>query len=328
MRAQADSQSALLFSPSATLQVVRVPGGTDLSGSGDLLGADTQLRAGLAFSPVDAYRGSLVQSQARQACERIRALESIEPVLHQAGVYGRASALRAQTAYLDAARAELDDLLRDAEKRLARRVATVLEVGDIRRRRLRLLRLQIEARQELSGLEQNGMDELLHTSLDAAVDDYDEAGRAAYGAESKLRKADAWQAQVRGGIVPGSSVDWFGVVSVGYRFGGLWQAGAEDRYLRARRAELAGSNRELRRRAERFAASMADSARLLREELALIDSELALIAKEIERVESSPTARTRQLLSTLALDQIELSARRAFVVALIKARAAVQAEAQ
>jgi len=328
LRAQADSQSALLFSPSATLQVVRVPGGTDLSGSGDLLGSDTQVRAGLAFSPVDVYRGSLVQHRARQACSRIRALESIEPALQQAGAYGRAGALRAQTAYLDAARTELDELLRDAEARLERRVATVLEVGDIRRRRLRLLRQQIEARQELAALEQNGMDELLDTSIDAAVDEYGDASLAAYGAESRLRKADAWQVQLRGGVVPGADVDWYGVVSVGYRFGGLWQGGAEDRYLSARRAELTGSNRELRRRAESFAAAMADSARLLREELALVDSELELIAQEVERVEASATARSRQLLTVLALDRIELSARRAFVVALIEARAAVRTEAQ
>ncbi len=326
LRAQADSRSALLFSPSATLQVVRVPGGTDLTGSGDLLGPDTQVCAGLAFSPIDAYRGSLVQRRARAGCGRIRALESIEPALQQAAAYGRAGALRAQAEFLKAARPELDRLLHDAERRMQRRIVTVLEVGEIRRRRLRLLRQHVEARQELAGLEQRGMEPVLDTSLSGAVDDYGASALADYGAESRLRKADAWQVQLRGGVVPGSDVDWFGVVSVGYRFGGLWQGRAEERYQSARRAELDRSNRELRRRAERFSSAMAESARLLREELVLVEQELALISDEVERVESASTGRTQQLLAVLALDRIELSARQVFLVELIEARAAVAEE--
>jgi hypothetical protein len=108
---------------------------------------------------------------------------------------------------------------------------------------------------------------------------------------------------------------------VGWNVGNFRQGAAETEALAARVVDLLSGVAELRARVGRFLFALTESAARLREELLLLDRQLALYRERLstERVESE---RLRQSLALLEMDYLELSARRVFVERLLGTRAA------
>ena len=103
VEAVAQSEAALLYAPRVEIQGVRFPqnGAVDTSA---LVGDDFQLRAALAYSPLDAYRGTRVMQVAHAECAQHETERSVDDVLIAAANAGRGPALRRAADFLDGAR--------------------------------------------------------------------------------------------------------------------------------------------------------------------------------------------------------------------------------
>jgi hypothetical protein len=352
LRAEARSQASLLYAPRLVAGVVHLPPGGALDPAEGALGDGNQARGSVALSPTDMWRGHLVMRGADAECRRVAAAERLEPVLRQGVQYGRAAALRAQIAYLTGALPRVGELVAEAEARLARQIVTAAEVDQLRDRHHDLRRSLLEARHELSLLEEQGLDgdgahvalsrtvspvsddgrrsetteppedrSVTGTTIAADLADYERATLAAERERSSLRRVSPWQVDLRVGLVPDEETHWFGVVEVSYSLGDLWQRGAERAYLDARTDELRQADAELRVRTERFTGAMERSAAGLGEELALIDEELALLASERERLGPLDGDRAQQRRIVAEMDSILLGARRSYLAQLLAARA-------
>lgn len=321
LRAEADSRSSLLYAPRVEVHGLHSPQLSDPTGTALLPSGGYQLRAGLAFSPLDVVRGRTVTSTAEAECERLLAREALEKVLQQGASFGRPAALKVQVTALEGGLARADEIVSLADQRLERGVATVLDVEELRLRRLSIDLRLAELRNEL-GLLGEVVDE--SDAVRPWLERYEVASVAAHEDHALLRRLDAWQVNLQAGASPYPRTDWFGVVSLGWNVGALAQGSAEVTALAARKDELRAGDTELRARVVRFTDAMAESARLLRTELALIDRQVATYRGRLE-TDRVVSERLRQSLALLEMDLIELVARRAFVERLLDARAKVGA---
>jgi hypothetical protein len=319
LRAEADSTADLLYAPSLSVQAFHVPT-TGAPDPDTFVGDGYRARAMLTFAPLDLLRARRVVGAADADCDATRDAEVLERVLAQGVQYGRAAALRAQIARLDASLDRVDELLADAAARRERQIITLVEQNELTMRALRLRRQRAEAREELALLDAQGHDEELPP---AAWDQLARHERRTMDAErdrSALRRLAGWQVDLQVGAGPDDPVDWYAMVGLSIDLGVIGQARAERRYLRARADELAGDDAALRARLERFRDTMATSADDLGEELALVREQLALIADERTQLARRSVDASRQLDAVLELDEIELEARRAYLQQLIDTR--------
>jgi hypothetical protein len=324
VQAEARSKASLLFAPRLEAQALRVPGVDLLGGQVPIPKQEEfQARVLLAYSPIDLFRGRTVLEVAAAECERNVAQEHLQRTLRQGSAVGRASALRQQASYLSARLPRVDELVLEAERRLERHVSTLLEVDELRLRRLRLHRNLSEARQELTQLEELGMDDSSALSLRGEVERYERATLEMERSRSTLRRMDAWQVDLRAGVVPAPDFDWLAIVSLSYNFGSIPQAGAERTYMEARRDELRSTDGELRIQIERLQRWAQTSVTQLREELALVERQLELRRQQEAAVERQDSERYMHLRALAELEQIELEAHRVFLEQLLAAREAM-----
>lgn len=320
LRAEASSSAAVLELPRVEAQGIRSPGAGDIDGTGSIPLEGMQARALVGWSAVGLMRGQSLRAGAAAECEKWRAAEEIEQVLRQGTSFGRVEALRAQIAALEAGLPRVRELVEEARVRLERSIITVLELDAIELRRLSLETTLGELRHELAMLEtQERVEDA--SGLGDALARYERAAGEVEREQARRRRLNAWKLDVSAGAIPAPRQDWFGNVSVGWNFGGLSQTAEEARAKAAHEEARRSDTNELRPRAERFAASMQESARKLGEELVLIDRQIELHARRLaDRPESD---RLRQALASLEVGEIELRARRTFVERLRLARDAV-----
>lgn len=320
LRAQANSTAAVLELPRLELQGLHSPVAGDLEGSTVLNHPGYQARAGIAWSAIGLLRAQSLRAAALAECERWSATQEIELVLAQGTSYGRAEALRVQIESLEAGAPRVSEIVEEARARFDRSLITILEVNELELRRLSFETELEQLRHELGLLDSQKQTEEAG-GLDDALARYEQASKAFEREQARNRRLAAWRLEISGGVVPFPEPDWFGVVSVGWSFGGLAQVSAEAEAKAAQEEARASELNELRPRTEKFMAAMAESVARLNDELVLIDRQLELHTKRLaERPESE---RLRQAFAALEIGEIELRGRRAYVERLRSARDAV-----
>ena len=305
LRAEADSEAALLYAPRIQLEGARAPG---VVSAGDPAAAvdGLQARVVLALSPLDMMRGRAVERLADAECARERLAGRLDEVLALGDRHGELDAARAELAYLDAHAGEIDALVAEVTDRFERQRATALEVAELHHTHAVLEALDTGGAPpaDLSGLAR---------AHDAAALEVDRRKAAVRGLE-------AWRFDVRGGVAGADRADWFAVVEVGYSFGQPWQRGADRRAVRARAAEHGGDDRAVTVRLARLQAAMRRSVAALEAELAAIDDEIAVLRVERDRLDGIDSDAARPLRARLTVELIELEARRTAVQTLVEIR--------
>lgn len=320
LKAEARSAAAVLELPRIEAQALHSPMSGAVDGTVALDRPGFQGRAGVAWSAIGLLHGRSLRTAAQAECDRWSAAEEIELVLRQGTSFGQAEALRAQIAAIEAGLPRVVELVEEARARFERSLITVLELDELELRRLTLEVTLGELRHELSLLDsQNEPHDA--DKLGEALARYERASRELEHEEARSRRLDAWKVDISGGLIPFPEPDWFGIVSVGWSFGGVSQPAAEAEAKTANEQARASSVGELRPRAEKFAAAMKESAVRLGDELILIDRQLELHARRL--AERPDSERLRQAFASLEIGEIELRGRRVFVQRLRDARIAV-----
>ncbi len=155
VRAQADGDAALLMGPRTVVQALRYPA-LGQPGLDAAAGYGFQARAGLAFSLVDMYKGTQAVALADARCDVHETSLELERLLTLGQDGPRLAAVRAEAAYLEDHRAEWQELLAGARRRLEAQVITVGELEDLRGRAAALERKRIEALGEANQLAARG----------------------------------------------------------------------------------------------------------------------------------------------------------------------------
>jgi hypothetical protein len=280
----------VLGAPRLEAQAFRQPSMGDPGTDGTAPSQGSQVRAGVAWSLVDRFKGDAVTRAAEAECEALEAREAVEEILSLGMAFGEAAALRVQRAVLEDGLARTAGLADRARERLVEHIDTLVDVDDLESR-IDRLRSDLEVtRRRLSELESLG-GPTAPRPVTRLVDDYERAAMQAAQARSDERRLDAWRVDLRAGAVPWPKTDWFGMASVSWSLGAGEQAKSERAALGARAEELAQSRDELRLRVSRFMAG-------LREGLPSLERELAVVHDEWS------TVRTRQALADVGSDAL------------------------
>jgi hypothetical protein len=316
VRERAADDASLLSFPRLTLQALRFPDNGQLIG-GTVTGQGFQARAGLSFSASDAYKGWTTGRAAEADCREHEARLGLEAALVAGDDDARRAALEAEAAFLEAHRAELARWVSAASARFADHLITVIELEDVRARAGALERKLVEARGQAAQLAAR------HTAgpdqpIGELANDYLDAATELARAESRVRAGDPWKLDVTAGLIPslsswpGSRLDWYGIVELGFNLGGLGHDARAERFVQARGEEIAHAPYEaaarLRQRQEALAAALDQSGA----ELALLERDHAALASARQVLEHAEAPNVTEQRERLALDQLAIEADQAY----------------
>ncbi len=294
------------MSPRLFVQGIKFPGNGQLD-VGVTAGSGYQMRTGLAFSPLDFYRGLDTLRVADADCEQHDTASAIQVLVVKGSLQARLSGLRAQAAYLTAHREEWRQLSDKAVTRLSERVITLVEFDSLRQDVDALEHKLVQAEGDANQLASISS-RLPEEPLSTLARQYVERAMRFEEAQSDLRKLDAWQIQLTGGIVPIAPVDWYGVAEVSFNFGGLARYPQERRYLQARGDELRQASYEPESQLREFRAQATAALDEARHDLAIVERDVAVFASTRGILQKSEAASVAQSLDTLTVQQIAAEA--------------------
>ncbi|WP_146652160.1 hypothetical protein [Labilithrix luteola] len=320
--ARAEADAALLFAPTASVQVIRYPQSAILDSLGIQVGRDVQPRGSVSASVVDIYKGFGVLDAAKKDCARQDVAVTLQEILLQRDEVGRRVAYERKLAFLRDKEPEMQGILGTAEQRFTIGSATLIEVHEIRRRVLELSSKALDAEREVETLKKRGTrrpDESLHALLTV----YE--GRSITYEESveHVRNLAPWRLSVTGGVTAHPNFDYFGVAELSYNLGGLFQHGAEARATEARAQEIKNARYEMRQQIEGLQRELTAQAEVTRKQVALLDGELARVELEREAVAKTDAPNKPHVAAALALEVIDLGAERVFLNALSERQNAI-----
>ena len=324
LSSQAESQAFLLFSPSLSIQGVKIPNaaGGDTSGTGVFQGSEYQLRGALSLSPTDMVRGALTLEAAGAECERRRARQQVESTVRQGADYGRLAALKAQQTYIRSKMPRIRELVRLSERRLAQQLITIKQIDTLRMHAVNFEQKLIDIDAGIDSLAKKGF-KASKASFVRGLSTYEDKTMNAERASSTARRLSAWRLNVSGGVIPVEPADWYGMVSLSYNLGGIAQNFAEDAYLDARVAELGEARYELRHAIERFVGQVESSMKKLRQSRALLVAQIETARRHRELLSRVDAPDSHELLAQLEMKEVDLEAERIYVDTLLKELSAI-----
>lgn len=224
----AESQASLLMSP----EVFASLGVVSASFNDQGLGSPTpRLLIGADYSVSKLVQGLTLEQRARVECDRARALAALTPAIAQGDELGLLPALRARAQVLH-------DVLPQAMT-LAHEVQVEVQDGRASREELDAISQRLDALQRLT--HQTDADQarlaqsptLSAQEFRTALAAYREADVRFESLNGSLRAQTAWDVGVRGGYERlfdvKQSVPLFGMITLSYNLGGLFQASANRR---------------------------------------------------------------------------------------------------
>jgi hypothetical protein len=328
VRARAASDAALLMAPRVVVQGLRFARAEPQLYGGQTVGNGYQIRTGLTFSPLDFYKGLNTLELGNSDCDRHTAAHRLQDVLEHGSDVARLSALRAQAQYLRSRQADWRGLEGQAAARLSGRIITLLDFNTVQQfvDNLEHKLVQVESQEgqlkvgipasalspePLSALRSRYLDEELRFERETA----------------QLKRADAWKAQLTGGVVPLAPVDWYGAVELSFNIGGLAQPREDRRALTARATELTTAGDELPGRLERYRRQMQVALEESRRELRVVQHSIEVINSTrliLDRSDAESVAQARELLT---IQQVAVESDAVFQRALVSALEALTAQA-
>jgi len=224
----AAAQSALLFSPEVFgsfgyLDQLVASDQVDQAATDDL-----RVTAGVRYRLSGIYQGLKTRDRAHAECRRQKALDQVAG----ATTY---RALEARAKVLEDALDEAQKILTQAGNDLDARRETAQDVTSTRLRVDELRALASDARRQLSELPPAASDQPMTRALDA----YYAADADVERHEASLRRAQAWDVQVRFGydafLSNDNTTPYFALVQVGLNLGWFLQGSGNDRAAAGRR---------------------------------------------------------------------------------------------
>jgi len=311
VKAKASSEALLLTTPKVIAQALRFPssGRIDpVTQSGD--STAVEVRAGLSYSPIDAWRGHVVGRVGDADCREHNAGQAIERLLLRETDQAQLGARRAQVEYLTAHRAEWRELLVKAEAELQAGLLTLVELHELRRLTQELERKRVQAEMEVTRLEVQREEAPLGTGDAISARGYLQEARALEREFAALRSLDPWTFTLSGGVVPTDQegVTWFGFAEITYSLGGLFRSGAEERYMRAREDELRQAPYERRGKLDLFRRMVAAEVQNSQRELEVIEAELADVGQTLARLAGIDAKSSTQGRARLTIERISMEA--------------------
>ena len=324
VRARAAADSALLFAPSVRVEGVKLPSAIQPRGGLDATaqtGAEYQLRAGGALNLINVYKGTRVVAVADADCAQHEATMTAQELLAQAPDFGRLAALRSQVQFLDSRQAAWEAITTKMSERFAAQSSTLLNVEDVRARASLIARRRAQLGGEVSRIEATGL-EGRRGKVSALIHAVETTAMSYEREVSHLRSLDAWDLNLTGGYVPpvlnSDRNDFFAVVQVSYNLGGPWHTSAEGRYLRARGEELKTARYETHRQLRIFREQMKGAIVAAKQELAIVDKNLAALRADRVGVEGSDAPLAAYATAMLDLELISGEADQLFLTAYIR----------
>jgi hypothetical protein len=322
--ARAESDAALLFAPTAHLQLFKFPIGSPADASGFQVGTGVQPRAAVSIGLVDIYKGFGVLDAARADCRRQQSASTLEEVVAQRADIGRLPALERKLAFLRDHVGAVEEIVRNAEERFAAHATTLSEVQDIRLHALSFERRIATTEHEIAVIQARGiampvepLSELLKTYESRAIE--------LEGSVAHVQNLQPWKLGVSGGVAATPAADVFGVAELSYNFGGLFRLGAERRALTARGKELTNARYEMRQQIETIRRELRASAAQSRREASVVQTELARMMRDRASLDGTEAPNKHTLVATMTLQMIDLEAEERFLVALAEGQSAVGA---
>lgn len=335
VRAQAESQAYLLFSPRVTVEAGHVPAGGAAGSSGMVIGSGSasgayQARAGLAWSPLDFAHGFMALDASDIECEELAALSRARHVIELGGEIGELPARRAEREALATARTRWEQVVARTETRVGEGLASATQLTMVHAEAERLERRVHQLDAEIARLVSAGHDEVDPTSLASDLEVYERRALDLERQQSSIRRLGPWNVTLVGSVVPldqgmgAWNVDWFGWVSVSYNLGGIAQQFAEDRTVEARAAELGADAGELRHAFERFESVIDDSVAATTDELTHVQHLIDIQLHQRDLLGQLETSEVENLRAMIDLQVIALEAERAHLSRLLEVRAALR----
>lgn len=328
VRARVRSEAARLMSPQLVVQGLRFP--RSLSGL-PLADLETtsltpyQARAGLAFSPVEAARGLLLESASEEDCEREAVQSTLEAFVENAEGAARLPALRRQEAWLTQNAPLWKAVLAQEEERFTSRVVTLFELNQVRARTVILERTLVQAEGEAQRLEAKGYQPAPGTG--ALVRAWLEHG---VRQEQRLAGAQAlsfWSLRLGGGVVVSDRpVDWYGLIELNVHLGALVNGPLEKAQATARAAELQTDRAGVEVRVRELLRQLGSLRAQARRELKLIEGQLESIARTREALERAQSPNVAFAISLLTCDQLVAESERIYLAAFVETLSALLEE--
>jgi hypothetical protein len=322
VRARAEADAALLRAPRVIAEGIRFPSNNRVD-LGPTVGSGFQLRGALSFSPVDFYRGSVVERAGDADCRAHDAAERVRLGLEDLSDLGRLPALRAEAAYLDGHRAEWRALLAKAADQLAARLITAVEYHELRRltqtleRKSAALAGEIDRLQAGSGAAATPQElQEVDALARAAVTESD----AAEHAFARLRAIDPWAFKITGGVIPpvdNQPADWFGIAELSYSLGGFWHAGADAEAVNARADEVRHARYELPARLDDVKRALGAELSATKRELEAVDAQLASTESIRTALEGNDAPNLAHARATLTVERLDAESDRVYLSALL-----------
>jgi hypothetical protein len=319
VRARAGGDAALLFAPSLIVQALRYPFGAELGPNPNpVIGDNVQLRAGLSFSPVDMFRGLKIINVGDADCEAFESRKNIERLLTDASDASTLLAYRAQIAYLEEHRSQREKLLEQAQRRLERRIITVVEFEAFFRRAETLEFKVEELRESAERINARGV-RPSHFGIDRLEAVYLDNDAELERRMSSVKSLDAWTFRIVGGgmAYPNQRYGWFGTAEVGYNLGGLFRTHKETQYLKARRAEVQSASYEYPAKLKVLRKQVESRLDQARRELALIERHLTVLERAKAALDAANTPMAAHEQNIIVFEQLMAESDRMFWSTLI-----------
>lgn len=313
VRARANGEASLLIAPSVYAQGMRYPSSIDIGPVTDKM----QLRLGLAFSPVELYRGLRLMNVSEADCRAHEISDRFERDLEQATEAPALPAFEAQVEFLVKQRSVLDKVLERARARLASNIITTLEFQTLRSNIDALDRKVEQLLGQASGLRARGVKAPDRT---VSLQTYLEAKMTLEDKLSSLKSLDAWNLKLSGGVIPvgDRQTDYFAWVEFSYSLGGPLNVQQENKYLDARRAEMRQARYEIATRTRQTRLQLEAARSQAQRELAIIDRQLGFLVQTREALERADVAATAHVRDSLMIEQISTESERVYLKTLIE----------
>lgn len=279
-----------------------------------------RLTAGLNYDVVGLLRGSALQRRAEAECERYRVVQALQAAVKQGTSIGTEAALRARARVLEQELLGAQRLLEAARGEVEAGRSTLEELNVVQLRVDGLRALEHQTRQELERLK--ALPHLEERPLPALLAGLRSADARVEQLSAELRSSAAWRVRLQAGYdelfgVP-QGVPLFGLVTISYNLGNLWQPAANARAGEGRRRALEedvqGMVQEVTRLAgELRAAWLAEQARLREVGVLVADLE-----HQLHELESLETHRVRHYRDYLRLELARLRAEHAWLQAHVQ----------
>jgi hypothetical protein len=235
----AASESATMVAPTAFGSFGAVNGlinTFDANGAPATLPATVRLTAGLRYDLADLYRGLAERERARIECERYKNVSLLHAFVEANKSGTSVAALSAKIAVLDAALPHAKEVLASVQRDMDLGRATVedLLLSELRLRELEGLRAEAQEAIDATTV----APQTPTTPIRQIMHDRERAEASVEKYEGRIRASRAWELSLRGGYdrVFGirDQLPLFGMVTVAYNLGGLFQKTPNDRAVAGR----------------------------------------------------------------------------------------------